>query len=249
MKEFCDIFLWYAFLVSCHSFQLHPPGDTGFFCGVGDGAAMDLVVMLGFSALVLSVVISVPQVWLSLVRCKVAGLSFASVSNSVVSSLVWCGFAFSRDDVWLFSSSVVYAVAGLFLVLALFLFGGVFSDWGSALLWFLLAVVASALTISGIWVPAVPSLLVFGAVAWGAPQVWRAWKSASVSGVSAVSWGFVLTDACVWLVYGLLTGTGTLVFWAAVTVICSVLVLVRKALGERPPASLSAREVFIPPAV
>ena len=213
---------------------------------------MDAAVVLGLLALVLSVAISVPQVWVSLVRRETAGLSFASNANASVSSTLWCVFAVYRGDVWLLSSSVVYVAAGVLVILSLVLFNGVFSDWTQSALWLALTSTALAVSTLGWWPGAVSVVLVFGALAWGAPQVVRAWRSPSVSGVSTVSWAFVVVDAVVWLAYGLVTGTGTLVFWAVVTLSCALAILTRKwtshkeaaRSGSRPPA-----RVVTPPPV
>jgi uncharacterized protein with PQ loop repeat len=75
--------------------------------------------------------------------------------------------------------------------------------------------------------------VVVGAVAWGAPQVVKVWRSDSVTGVSVTSWVMILIDASLWGVYATLSDLPALAVWAILAVTSAVAVLSRVAVLKK----------------
>lgn len=180
--------------------------------------------VLGLLGVVGAVGITAPQLWVTLFRRSVAGLSFASICNTTVSSAVWVGYAVLEADAWLTTSSAVYTLGYAIVAVYIVKRRGSLADWPIAAFWATALVVAIFVT-ARTGAPAVAVALVAGPLFFGAPQVRAAWSNADTSGVSALSWSLVALDAAVWLTYGALIGLGMLVAWAIAMLVVAVAVL------------------------
>lgn len=66
-----------------------------------------------------------------------------------------------------------------------------------------------------------------------APQAFKIIRDRDASGVSALTYGMVLTGALLWGTYGLLRGAPSIIIWNAVAAALAGLVLILKLRGPR----------------
>lgn len=177
---------------------------------------MSATTALGLVALAIAVGITAPQVWVTVVRGRVDGLSVASVVNTTGSSAAWCYYAALQADVWLLVTSVLYTVgfAAVAVVAVWRRAGG--AAWKTTGLWYAALASGVAATAAGWWPGAVGAVMAAGGLTWALPQAWRVWRTPGAArGVSATSWGVAWVDAVVWAAYGAIAGLAALVVWAA----------------------------------
>jgi uncharacterized protein with PQ loop repeat len=180
------------------------------------------VALLGVLGITLAVGVQMPQVWRSVARGRLAGLSFASVCIGTVSALAWLGWSLLDGDPWLAVSSAVYLAGGAAVTIRLLVERAPRPDWPLAGLWAL--VVGASVVASSQGVPALEVVLSAGSLVFGLPQVRAAWRSTDTTGISALSWAVYGLDGVVWLTYGLVAGSALPMWWgvATVTVVAGV---------------------------
>jgi uncharacterized protein with PQ loop repeat len=199
---------------------------------------MSIVTVLGIAGVVLAIGVQLPQTWRSVVAGRVAGLSFASVVIGTASAATWLGWSLVVADWWLVVSSAVYVAGGAAVAARLVTCRAPRGDWPLAATW--VAVLAVAMAVSLLHVPALEVVLAAGSLVFGAPQVRAAWCSRDTSGISATSWAVYGLDGAVWLVYGALAGRTLPMWWGAATVVVVAGVLTGMARSRRRPVAPSS---------
>jgi uncharacterized protein with PQ loop repeat len=189
--------------------------------------------VLGAVVLVLAVAVTLPQFTRTVIRGGTAGLSFVSLGNTTVSSTAWCVYAVLEGDFWLLVTSLVYALGFGAVTVAYVARTRQPAGWRWVAGWLLFVSVAIAGSVTDVFPLGLSVAVVVGAVAWGAPQVVKVWRSDSVTGVSVTSWVMVLVDASLWGVYATLSDLPALAAWAILAVTSAVAVLSRVAVLKK----------------
>ena len=197
-----------------------------------------LILVMGAATAALALSFGVPQ-WLHVRRTdSIAGVSLASTTNTLVSTVAWMFYGLYLHDFWVTVTSIV----GLPALIATFIAVIRRSDdrpgmW-LPLVWAgLLA--AGALAIP--WYPAAFAALLGGSILWFVtPAAIVAWRSADVDGIAQGTWLLLALDGLVAGCYGLLAGVTGYVVYAAIAVVGAIVVLSRVWWRWSPDCGLCA---------
>jgi uncharacterized protein with PQ loop repeat len=184
-----------------------------------------LIIITGLATALLAFAFGFPQ-WFRVRRTgSVAGISLASVTNSLVSDAAWLLYGLSIKDVWVTTTSLV----GLPAIIATFIAVQRRSD-DRAGMWVPLAyaglLTATALTTP--WLPALFPTVLGGSILWFVvPAATTAWRSADVTGIARGTWWLLVLDGLVAGAYGTLANVSAYLVYAAIALVGATVVLAR----------------------
>jgi uncharacterized protein with PQ loop repeat len=163
-----------------------------------------------------------PQVWRIWRTGQRAGVSRAGVWCWLGNDVGWFAYGVSASLAPLWVSSAVLLVLDVVLLAQLGAHRGVaLSDLGGVV-W---AAVMGVLVVSGSELLSVA--LVGASVAGTVPHAVSAVRSEDVSGVSPAAWRLAGADGLLWLVYGAAVADALVVFYATLTLMCAIVILLR----------------------
>jgi uncharacterized protein with PQ loop repeat len=188
-----------------------------------------LATLMGCSAVVLAIGLSVPQLVRLARTGQIAGVSLAATANSTISFGAWTVYGAAVEDGWLFASSVVGLPGQALTTWLVWRRGSDASQlWAPAVWMGTLAAVTVSDTVLG---TTLAPVVIGGSVLWYVtPALWAAWRSADVSGIAAGSWWVLLAEGAIFLTYGLATGEPAMTLYGAVCLTGSTGVLLRLVL-------------------
>ena len=184
-----------------------------------------LILITGLATAVLAFAFGFPQ-WFRVRRTgSVAGISLASVTNSLVSTAAWLVYGLAIKDVWVTTTSIVGLPATVATLVAVMRR----SDdregmWVPAAYAGILAA-AAALTP---WLPAVfPALLGMSILWFAVPAAVTAWGSPDVEGLAQGTWWLLVLDGVIAGAYGVLANVPAYLVYAVVAIVGAAVVLTR----------------------
>lgn len=184
-----------------------------------------LIIITGLATAVLAFAFGFPQ-WFHVRRTgSVAGISLASVTNSLVSTMAWLFYGLAIKDVWVTTTSIVGLPATIATLVAVMRRSEDRDGmWVPAAYAGILALTA-ALTP---WAPALfPTVLGMSILWFAVPAAITAWGSPDVAGLAQGTWWLLVLDGVIAGAYGMLANVPAYLVYAVVAIIGALVVLAR----------------------
>lgn len=184
-----------------------------------------LILITGLATAVLAFAFGFPQ-WFRVRRTgSVAGISVASVTNSLVSTTAWLVYGLAIKDVWVTTTSIVGFPATVATLVAVLRRSDEREGMWVPMLYATVLAVTAALTP---WLPALfPTVLGMSILWFAVPAAITAWGSPVVEGLAQGTWWLLVLDGVLAGVYGVLANVPAYLVYAAVAIAGALVVLAR----------------------
>jgi uncharacterized protein with PQ loop repeat len=184
-----------------------------------------LIIITGLATALLAFAFGFPQ-WFRVRRTgSVAGISLASVTNSLVSTLAWLLYGLAIKDVWVTTTSIVGLPATIATLVAVMRRSDDRDGMWVPLAYAGILTGTAALTP---WLPALfPTVLGMSILWFAVPAAITAWGSPDVEGLAQGTWWLLVLDGVVAGAYGLLANVPAYLVYAVVAILGALVVLTR----------------------